>query len=116
MCMDLRSIVKYANAAYAGLMIGLAAYFVVLIKHGYTFVPSSSSSISIYQIFESGALGGPLLLGIVPWIIMVMIISTLFIVLVNMVYENSLKPVGKEKRIMKRREEERKKKERGGRK
>ncbi len=56
------------------------------------------------------------MLGIVPWIIMVMIISTLFIVLVNMVYENSLKPVGKEKRIMKRREEERKKKERGGRK
>ncbi|WP_243674891.1 hypothetical protein [Vulcanisaeta distributa] len=55
--MDLRSIVKYANAAYAGLMIGLAAYFVVLIKHGYTFVPSSSSSISIYQIFESGGVG-----------------------------------------------------------
>ncbi|WP_054856591.1 hypothetical protein [Vulcanisaeta sp. JCM 16159] len=109
--MNLGSIVKYANAAYAGLMIGLAAYFVILIKHGYTFVPSGS--ISIYQIFESGALGGPLLLGVVPWIIMVMIISTLFIVLVNMVYENSLKPVSKEKRIMKRREEERKKKERG---
>ncbi|GAB6947026.1 hypothetical protein JCM16161A_11560 [Vulcanisaeta sp. JCM 16161] len=103
--MNLESIVKYANAAYAGLMIGLAAYFVILIRHGYTFVPSSS--ISVDQLFSSGALG-PLMLGVVPWIIMVMIIATIFIVLINMAYENSLKPKKVGKEVAKRREERRK--------
>ncbi|WP_054841766.1 hypothetical protein [Vulcanisaeta distributa] len=107
--MNLGSIVKYANAAYAGLMIGLAAYFVVLIKHGYTFVPSGS--VSVYQLFTSGALG-PLMLGVIPWVIMVMIIATVFIVLINMVYENSLKPRRAEREIAKRREERRKGKSR----
>ncbi len=88
--MNLGSIVKYANAAYAGLMIGLAVYFIVLIKHGYTFVPSGS--ININQLYASGTLGGPLMLGIIPWIIMVMIIATIFIILINMIYENSLRP------------------------
>ena len=97
--MNLKSVVKYANAAYAGLMIGLAAYLVILIKHDYTFVPSSS--ISVNQLFASGTLG-PLMLGIIPWIIMVMIIATIFIVLINMVYENSLRP---RKEIVRRKEE-----------
>ena len=102
--MDLKSVVKYANAAYAGLMIGLAVYFIILIKHGYTFVPSSS--ISVNQLFASGALG-PLMLGIIPWIIVIMIIATIFIVLINMVYENSLRPRKEERKITRRREERR---------
>ncbi|MGC8607414.1 MAG: hypothetical protein ACP5GZ_02125 [Vulcanisaeta sp.] len=92
--MNLGNIVKYVNAAYAGLMIGLAAYFVILIKHGYTFI--TSSSISISQLFSSGALG-PLALGIIPWTLMIMIIATIFIVLINMIYENSLRPIRREK-------------------
>ena len=102
--MDLKSVVKYANAAYAGLMVGLAAYFIILIKHGYTFVPSSS--ISVDQLFASGTLG-PLMLGIIPWIIVIMIIATVFIVLINMVYENSLRPRKEEKEAVRRRKEER---------
>ncbi|GAB6944064.1 hypothetical protein [Vulcanisaeta sp. JCM 14467] len=102
--MDLKSVVKYANAAYAGLMIGLAAYFVILIKHGYTFVPSSSISVNQFlQVFTSGTLG--LMLGIIPWVVMVMIIATVFIVLINMVYENSLRPRKEERKITRRREE-----------
>lgn len=101
--MNLGSIVKYANAAYAGIMIGLAVYFIVLIKHGYTFVPSGS--ISINQLYASGTLG-PLMLGIIPWVIMVMIVATIFIILINMIYENSLRP--------KREVTKRKKEERGG--
>lgn len=97
--MNLRDVVKYVNAAYAGLMIGLAMYLAVLITHGYSFVPSSQ--ISINQLFASGALG-PLILGVIPWIIMVMIIATIFIVLINMIYENSLRPVKKE--VARRRE------------
>ena len=102
--MDLKSVVKYANAAYAGLMVGLAAYFIILIKHGYTFVPSSS--ISVDQLFASGTLG-PLMLGIIPWIIVIMIIATVFIVLINMAYENSLRPRKEEKEAVRRKEERR---------
>ena len=104
--MDLKSVVKYANAAYAGLMVGLAAYFIILIKHGYTFVPSSS--ISVDQLFASGTLG-PLMLGIIPWIIVVMIIATVFIVLINMIYENSIRPRKEEKEVVRRKEERRSK-------
>ncbi len=96
MRMKLDGVVKYANVAYAGLMMGLAAYIVILIRHGYTFVPVSPQNVtSISQLFASGTLG-PLALGPIPWMLMVMIIATIFIVLLNMVYENSLKPIGRE--------------------
>lgn len=101
--MKLDGVVKYANVVYAGLMIGLAAYIAILIKHGYTFVPVSPQNVtSVSQLFASGALG-PLALGLIPWVLMVMIIATVFIVLLNMVYENSLKPVSRE--VKRKREE-----------
>ena len=99
MGINLGSIVKYANAAYAGLMIGLAVYFAILIKHGYTFV--SSGIISVSQLFKMGALG-PLVLGVIPEIIVVMIIATVFIVIINMAYENSLRSVKSEREVARR--------------
>jgi hypothetical protein len=87
-CMELSEVVKYVNITYAGIMLGLAAYFIVLIKYGYTFVPGRS--ISITQLFSTGTLG-PAVLGVIPVILAVMIILTIVVVLLNMVYENTLK-------------------------
>ncbi|PLC68581.1 hypothetical protein B7L70_02825 [Vulcanisaeta sp. EB80] len=109
--MRLADIVKYVNIAYAGIMLGLAAYFIVLIKYGYTFIHSSSSGfITINQLFASGSLG-PAALGIIPSILAVMIILTIAIVILNMFYENSLKPPAKGVRRVEHRRE-RKEKER----
>jgi len=86
--MELSEVVKYVNITYAGIMLGLAAYFIVLIKNGYTFVPGRY--VSIAQLFSAGTLG-PAALGVIPVILAVMIVLTIAVALLNMVYENSLK-------------------------
>ncbi|WP_069806885.1 hypothetical protein [Vulcanisaeta thermophila] len=88
--MKLEDVVKYANVAYAGLMIGIAAYVIVLLREGYYFVPNTQT-VSLNYIFGSGPLG-PLALGIIPSLLVVMIISTVFIVLLNLYYEYSVAP------------------------
>ncbi|MGC8543858.1 MAG: hypothetical protein ACP5NQ_07930 [Vulcanisaeta sp.] len=95
--MKFESVVKYANVAYAGIMIGLAIYFIVLIKYGYIFLPPSTT-ISLSQVLSVN----PTLSAIM----ITMIVATITIVLLNMVYEMGLKPMGTE--AMRRRQEEKK--------
>jgi hypothetical protein len=104
--MRLADVVKYVNLTYAGVMLGLAAYFIVLIKYGYTFL-SPQGEVSVYQLFASSSLG-PLTLGVVPLLLTVMIVLTVAIVILNMVYENSLKPRKREERRRKAEKAERK--------
>jgi hypothetical protein len=81
--MELRTLVKYANVTYAGLMLGFTAYFTYLTANQYDFAVSSSNNpIDINGLFNS--------VNPISAVLIVMIIATVFIVALNMYYENSL--------------------------